>query len=428
MNIRDYFLLVKERDAWKEVDWIYAAFTYSIPDEKNKNSYDLYINRYDDRVTFYDKEKDEEIVLDFVDTKSPVFGIYDIVEFEAGTWLCHPEKLSTTWGNALFNMMAIEFPFRGKLPYINRFVDGGDIEKSINIARNEEDLKRGYVTMEEYQNFANVMFNIVSNLGSICVQSSSPGIIGIHPDVLALKEKLIKEMGHKFDDLVVVADFIKQLVDKDKETLKNDPAVAFMIKGKQYDIVRLRNMILHGVEFGFESTATFDLVLSSLREGWDLKYFRTYNNSLRDGSLSRGLLTALGGVTFKSTIRRWQNVKYIFGDCGTNVLIPRHIANKVDANRVVGNRFSNNGKLELVTNDNYMDLIGKTLLFRDPAGCKIGKGNYCQYCMGEKFHDTPTALPASASDIGSRFMNIFMKKMHGTKLETTELDLETAFI
>lgn len=428
MNIHDYFLLVKEREAWREVDWIYAAFTISEAPESLKNSYDLYINRYPDKVTFYDKLSDQEIVLDKVKPDAVVFDIYASTTFAPDTWLSRPGEFVTTWGNALFNMMAIEYPFKGKLKYINSFTDGEGIEKRANISDKEEELAQGYVTTQEYETFTNVMFNIIANIGEICVQSQSPGIIGVHPEVLALKAKLIKEMGGKFDDIVVVADFIKRLVDKDKEMLKNDPAVAFMIKGKQYDIVRLRNLILHGVEFDFETTSKFDLVLSSLREGWDFKYFRTYNNSLREGSLSRGLLTALGGVTFKSIIRRLQNVRIIDGDCGTKVLIPRRIKNAVDASRLVGNRYLSNGKLELVTNTNYMDLVGKNLMFRDPAGCKIGNGNYCLVCVGEKFSGNPTALPAAGSDIGTRFMNIFMKKMHGTKLETTKLDLATAFI
>jgi len=252
-------------------------------------------------------------------------------------------------------------------------------------------------------------------------------MLTVKPEVLELRDRLLAENKDKLKDLTVVAGIIKRLVEADKASFKGDPAEGFFIKDKHFSIVRLRTKILHGIEYSFEDDGSFELVTKSLSEGWDFTKFATLNNSLRDGSYNRGAKTALGGEAVKFFYRRYQNSHLVKGDCGTPIFIPKRVT-KRNAKRLVGNYYvDRNGTPTMVTSENVGGLTGQTLPFRDPAGCRAGGFDYCEICFGKALDDAPEMIANVTAEVASKFMSIFMAKMHGTQLRTTLVDFKFWF-
>ena len=265
------------------------------------------------------------------------------------------------------------------------------------------------------------MYNVISHLGPICVQSTSERMLKVDPAIIALRDRLLAENKDRLNDITVVADIIKQLVQALRDSYKDDPAAGFLFKNKHFDTILLRTRVMHGVEHSFDGDGTFALITKSLAEGWDFDYFAELNNSTRMGSFNRGANTAMGGEAVKFFYRRFQNSRLHLRDCGSKATVPRYI-DPVIKNRFVGNWYVEAGELKEITKDNLGTLVGKTLQLRDPAGCKEENGDCCIYCIGENYRKFPTALANIEAVVPSTWMYIYMKKMHGEALKTTKFN------
>lgn len=430
---RDYFIRAASHGAWRYRLWILSTFA-----ETNQTSVDWKADPFAYRYVkteeghfFVDPDDPTQLEpIDDAPASGPLFGVYERFILRQGDFPNNATDLTTTYGNALFNAVAIFSCFGSTIPYVNKRLDPGGVEKLYvsNIVSNPvagEVTPPGSVTVNQVQEHLAAMFDVIQNLDKLCVQSVSPKMLSVDPSVIAYRDKWLAENQDKLTDLTAVAEFIKTLVEMDKATFKGDPAEGFFIKGKQFDVVRLRVHILHGVEHSFDQDGTFELVTKSLSEGWDLKHFAALNNSLRDGSYNRGSKTALGGEAVKFFYRRYQNSRLVPGDCGTPIVI-RRLVTKSNASRLVGNFYVNDAK-ELVRLDeqNVTPLVGKRIKMRDPAGCRAGGFDYCETCFGNSIDDSPNAMANVFAEVASRFMSIFMAKMHGTSLKTAHYDFKT---
>jgi len=334
------------------------------------------------------------------------------------------EDVHTTYGNLLFNASALCYPFGKTVPYFNKAGGPDDIESLYNwraienVAEGEE-IPEGKVTQAQIKQHLNVMYNVISHLGPICVQSTSERMLRVDPAIIALRDRLIAENKDKLNDITVVADIIKQLVQALRDSYKDDPAAGFLFKSKHFDTILLRTKVLHGVEHSFDGDGTFALIVKSLSDGWDFDYFAELNNSSRMGSFNRGANTAMGGEAVKFFYRRFQNTRLHLEDCGSHTTVARLIDPQIKG-RFVGNYYMDGQTLTLITKENIDSLVGKVVQLRDPAGCKKSNGDFCIYCMGENYRKFPTALANIEAVVPSQWMNIYMKKMHGEALKTTK--------
>lgn len=440
MKKRDYFVIAMAKEAWRHRTWILENFlvTNSIGkpdyhgspfkigrDEEGTYVVEAIPRQVGDFIspTAYSLDK---IYLEDVEKNKPVFDINEVFILRAGEFPNLATDTNTTYGNALFNAVALVGAFGDRIPYFNKAGGPGAIEalyrdRIVSDPPMGEAVPDGKVSVAQTKVHLNLMYNIVQNLNQICVQSASKKILGVDPAVIQKRDELLEKHKNELNNLTVVADIIKQLVAMDKASFKGDAAEGFFIKGKQFDVVRFRTKIMHGVEHSFLNDGTFDLVTRSLDEGWDFDHFAALNNSLRDGSYNRGSKTALGGEAVKEFYRRYQNSHLVKGDCGSKVYI-RRMVTKLNAKRMTGNFHVVGGELERLTPENINKYIGHLLIMRDPAGCVAGGFDYCETCFGNSLDDSPKAIANTASEVPSRFMSIFMAKMHGTSLKTTRYD------
>ena len=431
---RDYFIKATQADAWRYRKWIFSAFTITKLPEAGSRYPEFKYELFNDKgvYAFYNPEASNILTSLGVAVTEQLFGYKEIFVAHAGEIKNLDRSVRTTYGNALFNVTALAEPFGDRVGYVNSKMSAGQIEglfinRIVNNPTPEKPLKENEISVSMVQKHLAVMHDVVQNLDPICVQSTSPAMLTVKPEVLALRDRLLEENKDKLNDLTVVAGLIKQLVQADKDSFKGDPAEGFFIKDKHFSIVRLRTQILHGIEYSFDDDGTFDLVVKSLSEGWDFTKFPALNNSLRDGSYNRGAKTALGGEAVKFFYRRYQNSRLIKGDCGTKVTIPRRVT-KHNYARMVGNYHQDPVRgLVLLDIVSAKAAIGKTLFMRDPAGCCAGQLDYCETCFGNSLEDAPEMIANATSEAPSKFMSIFMAKMHGTQLRTTQVDFEFWF-
>lgn len=433
MNKRDYFIQALKTEAWRHRKWIFSAFTVTKLKESGDGypEYPYELVNHEGVYAFYDPNASNALTLLDTPVSQPLFGYKEIFVIEPGELSNVKKATRTTYGNALFNAAAIAMPFGDRLPYINHKASAGEIEKLFvpKIVNDPTDgqVAKDMITVSMAQKHLAVMHDVVQNLDPICVQSTSPAMLGVKPEVIALRDRLLEENKDKLGDLTVVAGIIKQLVQADKDSFKGDPAEGFFIKDKQFAVIRLRTQILHGIEYSMNDDGGFELITKSLNEGWDFTKFPALNNSLRDGSYNRGAKTALGGEAVKFFYRRYQNSHLVKGDCGTKVTIPRRVT-KANYSRLVGNYHVDpvNG-LVLLDEATAKASIGKLLHMRDPAGCCAGQLDYCEICFGKSLEDAPEMIANVTSEVPSKFMSIFMAKMHGTQLRTTPVDFKFWF-
>ena len=430
MDKRDYFIEALRADAWRHRVWIFSAFNVTKldnqPEHNDRWPYRLYA--VNGQYAYVNPKAGNELtVIEGSNIAEPLLGVKEEFVLRSGELPNVTKDLRTTYGNALFNAVAITSAFGASIPYVNAKLKPNAIEKLFvdKIVANPEPGERvdpTKVTVSQVHTHLAAMHDVIQNLDKLCVQSVSPAMLGVDPSVLALRDRLLEENKDRLNDLTVVADIVKQLIEADKATFKGDPAEGFFIKGKHFNVVRFRTKIMHGIEYSFDDDGTFDLVTKSLSEGWDFTRFPTLNNSLRDGSYNRGAKTALGGEAVKFFYRRYQNSHYVEGDCKTTVTIPRR-ATKRNAHRLVGNYYVNDkNEPTLITTDNHKALIGKKLRMRDPGGCRAGGFDYCAICFGKSIEDSPEMIANVTAQVASQFMDIFMAKMHGTELRTAPVD------
>lgn len=434
MNRIEYFLAALRANTWRYRTWLLAAFSQVEFDsiDPKKDTYPYQLHAFEGVYHYFDPDTKQWVSLEEGVLKGT--GLYPLHE----TFTIKPGDLPnvvkeevTTFANAFFNAAAFCYPFGSTVPYYNKSASPEDIEKQfinriVDTPEDGEPVPEGKVTVAQVYTHQDVMYNVIGNMSSIAVCSSTRRMLVPSKEILALRDRLLKEHAHELNNLTVVAGIIKQLVDALKEDFKNDPGATFMIKNKQFDTILLRNQVLFGVEMSFHDDGSFALITKSLAEGWDFDRFSEMNNSARLGSFNRGANTALGGEGVKLFYRRYQNTRLVIGDCKSTVYIPRRITDKT-LKRFYNNYAVVDGALVKITPENGKDFVGKVTLMRDPATCKIGNGDICSTCFGESFIETPNAIANVTAEAPSQFMNIFMKKMHGTALKTAKLDLSTCF-
>ena len=443
MKKNEYFFRALKAEAWRYRVWQLGAFAVTMGSDKPVDKPFPYQLQIADGVhQFWNTETNEWEPIEDGRVGVPLFDFAEQFEILPAQLPNVAKKEMTNYGNAFFNAVALCWPFGATVPYYNKRGGAKDIEKLFidrivedpegadpfdreRVAVDPAKIPAGKVCATQVWRHLDVMFDIIGNMALLCSQTASEGILTVAPEVIALRDRLLEENKDRLSDLSVVADIIKQVVEADKASLKDDPAFNFLYSGKAFDVVRLRTQIMHGVEHSFEQDGSFALITRSLAEGWDFQFFAEMNNSSRDGSFNRGALTALGGEAVKFFYRRYQNSKLIAGDCGTKIYIPRRI-DRTNYRRVIGNSYVEQGRVIKITADVAEKLLGKVVEMRDPGGCIAGGFDYCEICFGDVLKNSPDAIANIMADVASQMMYIFMKKMHGTAIKTAYYDFKLA--
>lgn len=344
------------------------------------------------------------------------------------------DDIKTTVGNVVVNQVLLCYPFGQSIPFQTGVVSMGKIEAMIAEKLDdlpedpsaEKDPNKIYTDQLE-ERFYPAAFAI-TGWAQISAPAATPYTIVTSPDIKALRLKLLKEYHDQLDDPAIIAKIMKELIDHDKAFQAKDPEKGFLKPGKDFDVVRAKQYLMHGIEYDFTDKSKITVIERSLSEGWDIKKLPEMANSLIDGSFNRGAMTALGGEAAKFLGRFFLNNIISEDDCGSKIGKFHLISGDIQRNFLGMYHLLEDGTTELLTEELLEQYKGKRILLRSPLFCKTVDGNFCVHCMGKRFDNSRNSLGALAIEAGNRMMGIMMSSMHGRALKVEKWDWKTALI
>lgn len=434
MNRREYFLKACRDEMFRHKRWVITHFSETYPsNEQLENPTPYLIFPGETHYMVYLPDEQGQLYVEMLDDAQlglPPFVLREGVDLKAGDVPNLKRDVTTTYGNILFNYVVLVWPFGDKIDFITGEIKlKKHVESEIDqrLTTDGTEPRAGIdspIYVSEYLNYVDAAQSLVGYT-QLCVPSATRKTMTVNPDILKRRDELLEQYKDQLNDPAIVAKIDKELVDLDREWMKGDLGEGFYFKDKFYNVVRKKSHIFHGAESGFKDGPDVDVVRNSLAEGWEIDKLPAMVNSLREGSYSRSTLTALGGESAKTLNRIFQNTRVEQEDCGSR-LGWKHRLTGVNHRRFIGfHRITQNGT-ELLTEDNISKFIDKTVTLRTPMFCKTPKTGFCQKCVGEQIAQSPNAIGSLVAAVGSRFLDIFMAKMHGTELTTAEYKPENS--
>ena len=445
-------------EEYKRTAWVISAFSIIAEDSSEwmKDPYPYRIVQTPAGHLFVDP-KDTSNLIEIEDAepgKAP-FYVRDKVTLKTGdvenlyssNFDLHPEvpeEIITTYGNILFNYVAVIYPFGRKIPFLKGRITPSKME-SLIVGRLRDNLKPedpvpkamplvAPIYVSEYLKFCDAMFSL-SAYTQLWVPSYTPKAITAPPGVKELRTRLLEENKDRLHDPAVIAKIDAQLVDYLKNWMKDDPSMGFLIKDKSFANVRKKLYLMVGAEYGMDDARPeVELIDTSLSEGWNPEKFAALNNSSRSGSFSRSSLTELGGEATKWLMRASSNITVTIDDCGSNVGM-EIIANKGEEGKLIGFtaiEYTTADKSESIqkkiTAEDVGSYLGRKVYLRSPMYCHATKTDFCKVCVGDKLAISPTGLSTAISEYGSVFLTTMMKAMHSTNLVLKRMEKDSVFL
>ena len=339
--------------------------------------------------------------------------------------------VDSTFGDLLFNWIALVEPFHDRIDYQVGPVKIGNIERIIAKKLVDDPEISGVeptadqIPVKMYMRFGRCV-GALAGFTQVFVPTLTPKSLQTDPNVRVRRGELLEENADRLHDPVVVAKIQNELIDMDKAWLKDDPSEGFLLSNKTWGTARKRMFLIHGPEAGFNEGGNAELVVNSLEEGWDTDKLVAMFNSTRAGSFYRGALTALGGEAVKFFMRVFQNVAISEEDCGSRLGVERTIE-KGQGAYYTGLWEITAGGIVLLTEERAKSLEGKTIRTRSPQFCKTGGTDFCERCVGEALAAIPFAIGAESTSVASKFMDIMMASAHAKELKTAKLNVLEAF-
>lgn len=442
MNKRDFFVAACQAEEYRREAWVVSAFSLiqEGPDDWKKNPYPYRIVQTPAGHFFVNPEKIEELLpIEGTNPKEPPFRALEGIILTEKDIPNVKGTVKTVYGNLLVNWMISVGAMSGKIPFQTGQLNPSSLEELI-LPRLVDDPKEGQtpktltaatglveepIYIFEYLRFCDAMFNLPTYM-QLFVPAASEKALTAPKGIKEFKAKLLKENEGHLDDPATIARIDKALIDYDTEYLKGDESEGFL-SSKARRTVRRKLFLMGGAEAGFGDGLKVDLLTNSLDEGWDVEKFPVMNNTLREGSFNRGYETQLGGESVKWLLRASSNIMVTQKDCGSNLGI-RVMLTADNQKKYYGFYVVTPKGPERLDENSIVQYIGKVVMIRSPMFCKLDKTDFCACCVGDRLSVSPTALSSAISDYGSKFLYIFMQKMHGTNLVLAKLNLATAII
>ena len=418
-----------ESGAFKKRAWVISILAITNEDFSawTKNPYPYRVVQTATGFMFCDPDKQLQLSpIEDATPGRPLFNFKDPIQMKSGSMVNLNKDILTTIGNVFFNYCCVTNSFGNKIAFLEGQVSVSNIEGIIaDRLEDNNSTNPNAILVSEYLKFTDTV-NYLTNFTQLCVWAATEKSLTAPPGIKEFKEKLLEQYKDSLHDPATIAKIDAELVKFDAAYLKGDPSENFLTSGKSRNVVRKKRFLMHGAETGLSEKVGVTLIKNSLEEGWQIENFTAMNNSLRAGSFNRGAETQLGGESVKWLLRASSNITATIEDCGSTMGRTFKVTDQnvskllgfsvlVDGNPVMVNNIEDAGKY-----------LGSAVLVRSPMYCKLDKTDYCLVCVGKRLAQNPTAISMAVSELGSAFLDLFMKKMHGTALLLAKMDYKTA--
>ncbi len=327
------------------------------------------------------------------------------------------DPILTSVGRVVINYLILDYPFDGIIPYINTVWKASDIEKLVGDA-----IISKRVTTDQVNRYINNLL-FIGHTPEICSPNLTEKSLTTDPRIAVRKKELLEE--HKdalaAGDAVVMSQIENELIAMDRAYLKGDESMNYLLGSKQFDVIRKKMYVTHGMVESFGDKGQYAFVENSLQEGWTQKAFPTIANEIRAGSYARAKETAKGGEESKFILRIFQNTRVTERDCGSTRTLDVDIHKDNSAEYLYRNYIGESSEVWSITTNNHQDFVGKRVRFRSPMYC-TAEGGYCYKCIGTLFESLNQDTMATVMNaIGAKMTVLSLKQSHGTKISTTEI-------
>lgn len=429
MNKFEYLIEAFNARAYTRKTFLLSIFSivHSTPGNALKLDtapYSLYRDVEKKQVYFIRPGTSERVVIDHPNFETALFNKNEkfTVNQSTNDWI--KETYETTVGIFLVNMVVLKESVGDASSYINAKISGGVIKGLIDSIMVDdpkpgEEVPAGKASVAQCLQISKNL-DYLEGLNGVFVKASSVDVLTVHPDVIALRDKLLKELEDegKLDDPVAVAKLIDAVVELDAKIQYSGPSRDFFINGKFIDNARKKMFIVFDMVPDF-NTGKYNLLRNSLNEGWDLNQLPKYINTAISASYDRGNATGEGGFEVKVAILLTNRMVIGSVDCGTKATETVELTKK-NIGGWTGGYFIDGGKPELVKKD----MAGRIVNMRVPQYCIQGEDNLCKTCCGEKLGGIESRVSAEVVYIFTQFMLTRMKGMHVSTLKTITLTLD----
>lgn len=336
------------------------------------------------------------------------------------------EVVETTCGSVLVNLLCLVHAFEHCIPFMTGPMTAGRIEKSINellvddVAEGEEE-PHDKITITMYHKYVVAMRMLMGMSGAIITSATRKNVVAA-PGIEAFKAELIKTLD--LSDPVDQAIYTKAIQDYDREWLKDDPSNGIMMSGKTRDRARVKVYGAFGVETTFDDR-NIDYITQSQDHGLptDKKSLAALHSSMRAASVSRGKLTAIGGVIAKLLARIVGDTEVTSLDCGTTHYLPRRITKS--SKSFLGRYYQTLTGLAVIDTDTLSQLDGKVVQMRSPGHCIEPNNNLCTVCAGQQLSKNGQGVRLASQSVSGQITTQYLKAIHGIDVSATYIPLET---
>jgi hypothetical protein len=342
------------------------------------------------------------------------------------------DTLITTYGNVLINHLCLVIPFGSEIPFQSGVINIKKIEAMIeerlaDDPDHDDPPPPGTLYVRQRVQFCDHMLSLVGyNAGT--VQSVTRKSLSGPPGWKERRAQLLEQYKDQLTDPAIIAKIGDEYEKMDREWLAGDPSLEFYsVHGKYFSKVRKKLFGMFGGEAPFSDAVVMTLIERSLEEGIDPEDLPLMINSLREGTFNRGAQTQLGGESTKTIYRMVGTSRIVEEDCGVRYGVPFNVT-ELNHKDFIKYYAIVEGKDILLTDTSIKPFVGKTVEIRSPLTCQSGKSdggrNVCERCSGLDLSEIKDGIPATAAQIGGRFLSAFLAAMHGKSLSTHELDLK----
>lgn len=433
MNKFDYLCEAFKKRAYIRKTFLMSIFSlvHDTPANKRKLEGVPYAAIRDDenKEIYFIDETNQKVVIEHPDFKSPLFYKNEKMTVDVDTNVMIKEKIETTVGIFITNIIVFYESFNHKVKYYNspittKLIKSIIEEMMVDNPKDGEEVPEGKASVNECLKVTKQL-DYLEGMNQVFVKASSTDVLTVHPDVIKLRDKLLDglEKEGKLNDPTAVAKVIDEVIAFDAKIQFSGPSKDFFINYKLIDNARKKMFIIFDMIPDF-NTGKYTLLRKSLNEGWDQKHFPEYINTAVSASFDRGSATGQGGAEVKVAILLTDRIIAEGEDCGTKRTEPVKLT-KHNFKGWVGGYYYSTGDKEKLTLLSSKDtgLIGSTINMRVPQYCVQPEGNLCKRCCGDKVGKIETRVSAEVVYIFTQFMLTSMKSMHVSQLKTVTIDL-----
>lgn len=418
MTKKEYLYKAVQTHKYKQVSWYYTVFTLYIEDNDHIKL---------DGNALSVKLDDEWITLTDATPTAPIFKATDPLTID-NTWFNGlKDKIETTVGTYLLNILLVQYSLENRVPYQNRQFSPGDIESEyiIPYLKPDDEETDKDIPLSMYKRFIKAV-TLLRRLNYIFVVVRTEKSIVPPPDMAQFKKRVYKEFVQKYGEGFTsnqahYLEFENVLMEHYKDYLKDDPTFGITVDRKVLNAKKKKSIAIGtGSKMTPDDTPT--TIINSLSEGYpmDKRSIATIFNAIRYGSASRGIETQIGGVIAKMMIRALHAVKIIDTDCGSK----EHATIHVTKHNKEGLYYILTKDGTILSKDNIDAYLGKSIEVRSPLYCKLKGNQICTHCASLRYKNDENALGLLAITLGGDAVSNSLSKFHAKELGLVKITLD----